>query len=66
MTKNKKFLVYDAGGTMRAKVELTKEGSKIWRAGDPDEQKEINNTIAEAAKQTLKIDEVTVSVILNS
>ncbi len=66
MTKNKKFLIRQTDGIQRATVELTKAGSKIWKAGDPDNQKKIRDTIADAAKKTLKLKEVLVVEVLNS
>ena len=65
MTKNTKFLIRQTDGILRAKIELTKEGSKIWRAGDPEDQKAIRETIGSAAKDVLKLDEVVVGEILN-
>ncbi len=66
MTKSKKFLIRQTDGAQRATVKLTKAGSRIWKAGDPDDQKEIRNTIADAAKKTLGLDKVVVVEVPDS
>ena len=66
MTKEKKFIIRQPDGVLRAKVSLTKAGTKLWRAKNTDNKEEIMKTIGDAAKVVLKLDEVFVCEVLNS